>query len=263
MFGLFFKFLLALIYGFLLWFFLDSAYWFLITPKPNKCDSIKFKESSFFNKLFIQIPRQIGIDRANFDKNVFDASGLILFEGKQGFGKTISMIRYASLLKARFPEALVVSNTKTIFNDIDLYGWKPLTDTKNGKFGVIVLLDEISIWFNNRNYKNFPPEMIQVITQNRKNRRVILGTCQNLTMCDKAIRLQTTCIVKAFTLCNCITINLWQIPDFDSEGNIVKRRFKKITWFVQDDFLRSCYDTYSVIDTLSTTGFMERSNNGD
>lgn len=250
------KFLFWAVFCSCLYIIADSIYWFFISPK-YPCEPIRFKESSKFYQLFVLLPRMLGKDRANLDTNSFNAHGLILFEGKQGFGKTISMVRYANLLKAKFPESIVISNTKTIFNDIDLYGWRPLLDVNNGKYGVICLLDEISIWFSNRNYKNFPPELLQIITQNRKNRRVILGTCQNVSMCDKAIRLQATYVVKCYTF-SCITFNVWSVPDFDSEGNLLKRKFKKITWFVQDEFLRECYDTYSVIESLSSTGFVER-----
>lgn len=256
MFKLLFLFFFLGFVGAFLWVFLDSFYWFFKFPKFPQ-EPIKYKVGGFFYKIFVLLPYMIGYDRSQFDVNSFNAHGLIIFEGKQGTGKTISMIRYANLLKARFPESIVVSNTKTIFNDIDLYSWQPLVNVNNGRYGVICLLDEISIWFSNRNYKNFPPELLQVITQNRKNRRVILGTAQNITMVDKAIRLQSTCIVKCYTF-GPVTFNFWSVPEFDSEGNILKRRFKKFDWFVQDRFLRESYDTYSVIESLSRTGFKDR-----
>ena len=45
-----------------------------------------------------------------------------------------------------------------------------------GVQGVICLIDEMQNWFSSNQSKNFPPEMLQVVTQNRKNRRVIMGS---------------------------------------------------------------------------------------
>ena len=45
---------------------------------------------------------------------------------------------------------------------------------KNGINGVIVVMDELQNWFSSNDSKNFPPEMLSVITQNRKNRRMVL-----------------------------------------------------------------------------------------
>lgn len=250
-------FILMILICSLLWLYCDSFYHYFITPKQLQ-EPIVFRPYGFLHKFFIDLPKQIGIDRANFDRNSFSASGLIIFTGKQGFGKTISMVEYASKLKATFPESKVISNTDLIFQNAKIDSWQPLTSYNNGKYGVIACLDEISIWFSNRNFKNFPPEMLQVITQNRKNRRVILGTAQNLSMVDKSIRLQCTEQRKCMTFFGCLTVVFRSIPEFDCEGNLVKSKFKSMYWFVQSDFLRSCYDTYSVIDTLNKVGFKER-----
>ena len=42
---------------------------------------------------------------------------------------------------------------------------------------------------------------------------------------------------------------------FDSEGALIKTKFLGIYYFVHDDELRNCYDTYAVVDYLSKSGF--------
>ena len=59
-------------------------------------------------------------------------------------------------------------------------------------FGVICCLDEMQNWFSSNQSRDFPPEMLQVITQNRKNRRVIFGTAQTFNRLSKPIREQAT-----------------------------------------------------------------------
>ena len=111
-----------------------------------------------------------------------------------------------------------------------------------------------------RNKDNaFDTRMMQTITQNRKNKRVILGTCQNFSMVDKQIRLQTTEIRKCYTFLGCLTLVFCSVPDMDSEGNLLKKRFKRIYWFVQDDVLRATYDTYACISALGRIGFYNES----
>ena len=253
------SFLFCIFLGFFLWFFLEILYFYIKSPKGLKSKVI-YKPYGFWHKILLDFPRQFGIDLARRDINYFNASGLIIFEGKQGSGKTISAVRECSLLKARFPECKVYSNTDLIFQDGGLVDWTPLTQLENGIYGMVYLLDEISIWFNNRAWKGsngkggFPPEMLQVVTQNRKNRRLIIGTAQSAQMCDKTIRLQANYFVKCGTLLGCITYQLWRVPEWDSDGNLIKMHFKRLTWFVQSDFLRSCYDTYACIKTLDKVG---------
>lgn len=251
--------LLSILLGLLLWFFSEITLFYIISPKGYKAPNV-YKPYGFFHKVFLDFPRQFGKDLAARNVNFFNASGLIIFEGRQGSGKTISAVRECSLLKARFPECKVYSNTELIFQDGGLVDWKPLTQLDNGIYGMVYLLDEISIWFNNRNWKGsngrggFPPEMLQVVTQNRKCKRLIIGTAQSAQMCDKTIRMQANYFVKCGTILGCITWQNWRVPEWDSDGNLVKMHFKRFTWFVQSDFLRSCYDTFATIKTLDSVG---------
>ena len=256
-------FIFCLFLGFFLWFFCEIALFYIISPKGYKAPNL-YKPYGFFHKLFLDFPRQFGRDLARRDVNFFNASGLIIFEGRQGSGKTISAVRECSLLKARFPECKVYSNTDLIFQDGGLVDWTPLTKLSNGIYGMVYLLDEISIWFNNRNWKGkgkdnkggFPPEMLQVVTQNRKNKRLIIGTAQSAQMCDKTIRMQANFFVKCYCLLGVIVFQVWRVPEWDSDGNLLKMHFKRFDWFVQTDFLRSCYDTYAVINTLHDVGMV-------
>jgi len=252
-------FLLCLLLGVVLWFVCETMLFYFISPKGRK-EKLLYKPFGFWHKLFLDLPRQFGKDIAKRDVNFFNASGLIIFEGPQGSGKTISAVREISLLKARFPECKCYSNTDLIFQDGGLVDWTPLTVLDNGIYGLAFLLDEISIWFNNRAWKGaggkggFPPEMLQVITQNRKCKRLIIGTAQSANLCDKQIRIQATYFVRCYTLFGCLTIQHWRKPEWDSDGNLIKMHHKKFSWFVQDDFLRSCYDTFATIKTLHEVG---------
>ena len=217
----------------------------------------KVKKHGFFRKIFIDAPKQIVEDKFNQDPDFFTHQGLIIFEGRQGSGKTTSMVYEAMQLQKEFPLAKCTSNLAYTHQDIALNDWRMLINYKNGIKGVIVMMDELQNWFSSNDSKNFPPEMLQVITQNRKNRRVILGTAQNFYLLSKAIRTQTTEVRRCITLLGCITIVKRVEPILDAQGDVLEWKNKGMYFFVHDKKLRESYDTYKVIERLQKVGFKE------
>ncbi len=217
----------------------------------------RVKKHNFFRKLFIDTPHQFVIDLFDREPDFFKYQGLIIFEGRQGAGKTISMIEYAMRMQEEYPLAKCCSNLAYKYEDNKLKDWRMLMHYKNGKQGVIVIMDELQNWFSSNDSKNFPPEMLGVITQNRKNRRIILGTSQNFYLLAKAIRSQATEVRRCTTLLGCLTIVRRAEPILDSEGNVAEWKNRGMYFFVHNKKLRDSYDTYKVIENLSKSGFKE------
>ena len=105
--------------------------------------------------------------------------------------------------------------------------------------------------------KTFLLKCCGVITQNRKNRRIILGTSQNFYLLAKAIRSQATEVRRCTTLLGCLTIVRRAEPILDSEGNVAEWKKRGMYFFVHNKKLREAYDTYKVIENLSKSGFKE------
>lgn len=160
----------------------------------------KVKKHSFFRKIFIDAPKQIVEDKFNQDPDFFTHQGLIIFEGRQGSGKTMSMVEFIIRMQKEYPLAKTTTNFGLVSQNKALKDWKMLIDYKNDKQGVIVGMDELQNWFSSNDSRNFPPEMLGIITQNRKNRRIILGTSQNFYLLAKAIRSQATEVRRCTTL---------------------------------------------------------------
>lgn len=161
------------------------------------------------------------------------------------------------LMQKEYPSCKVLTNLAYTKEDIALNHWKQLVDFKNGIYGVIAAIDELQNWFSSNQSKNFPPEMLQVITQNRKNRRVILGTAQNFYMLAKNIRSQCTEVRECFTIFGSLTIVRKREPVLDNDGNVVEWKNRGMYFFVHDKELRDSYDTYKVIESLKNSGFIE------
>lgn len=215
----------------------------------------------FLIKHYLLLPYYVGVDIARKNPNYFKPHGVIIFTGHQGYGKSISMFQYATSLKADYPLVKILSNTKFILTDFYLSHWKILTTFDNGEEGVIAIIDELQNWFNSKQSKNFPPEMLSTITQCRKSKRIVLGTAQQFYMISKDIRTQCTEVRECFTLFGRLTIVVRKEPIVDNEGDVLKLRFKGIYSFVQTDKLRDSYDTYATIKNLSDSGFYERKKN--
>lgn len=229
----------------------------------KKGEHYKVKEHGFFRKLFIDLPHRISQDRFSRDPEFFKYQGLIIYEGRQGNGKTIAMMYDARRMIKEYPKAKCLCNIDYKFQDETLDDWTKLVDYKNGIYGIVAIMDELQNWFSSNQSKNFPPEMLQVITQNRKNRRVILGTSQNFYLLAKAIRSQATEVRRCATFFGAVTIVRKFEPVLDSEGNVVEFKRRGWYWFVHDEELRNSYDTYHVVESLRKSGFQERALPGD
>lgn len=226
-------------------------------PKGNRRRLVK---PSLLKKIFILMPKQYIEDLFSRPADFFPYQGMIIFEGRQGSGKTISMVRYMKDMQYEFPDALCTTNLAFTDENKPLKTWTMLIDYKNGYKGVIVAMDELQNWFSSNDSKNFPPEMLSLITQNRKNRRIILGTSQNFYLLAKAIRSQATEVRRCATYFGCLTVVRRLEPILDSEGNVVEWKKRGIYCFVHDKELRDSYNTWKVIENLRKSGFKENVN---
>lgn len=192
------------------------------------------------------------------DPSYFRHQGCIIFTGRQGRGKTIAMVEQCMCYQREYPLANCITNLNYKYQDDVLSDWRQLIDYKNGIHGVICLIDETQNWFSSNQSRNFPPEMLEVITQNRKNRRVILGTAQSFNRLAKPLREQATEVRKCFTVFGCFTFVKRVIPELDSNGDVTKWNLRGFYFFPHTSELRNAYDTYQVIESLRESGFIER-----
>lgn len=216
------------------------------------------KKKSFFRRIFIDFPKRFTDDLFDKDPEFFKYQGLIIFEGRQGSGKTMSMVEFIKRMQEEYPLAKTTTNFGLKSQNKELKDWRMLIDYKNDKQGVIVGMDELQNWFSSNDSKNFPPEMLGIVTQNRKNRRIILGTSQNFYLLAKAIRSQATEVRRCSTFFGCLTVVKRVEPILDSEGNVQEWKNRGMYFFVHSKELRNAYDTYKVIENLRKSGFKEQ-----
>ncbi len=125
-------------------------------------------------------------------------------------------------------------------------GIESLTKYENGEFGVIYFIDEIHLEFNSLESKNVPIEVMIEVSQQRKQRKHIIGTSQVYMRMAKALREQIKNVVICKNVLGCLQINRLVNGETAREvdGELKFDTTKLFLWFHSPDLYNS-YDTYA------------------
>lgn len=183
---------------------------------------VRFPDPQYYFIMVEQVNIPLGINhcrdisRMSFAKtHEFPYQGLWIFSGAQGTGKTLTMMHVLYEMHRSFPDAIIVSNISVY--GIPTYPYSGLSDFDryaNGEKGCIFVIDEIHSLFSSLESAGMSPAQIQVWSQNRKNRRVILGTSQRFNRVAKPLREQ--CAIHYQCLKHIPIINLYRYRAFDA-----------------------------------------------
>lgn len=216
--------------------------------------------------------------KARRNPEFFWPTGTQVYCGKQGSGKTVSCVKHLLDLKKRYPKAIVVSNialnyykplrfttkeqvkalithekfepTKhyVFFSDMEQLSIA-LTGVNNGNKGVIYIIDEIHTYFNALDSKNIPMYVFTEISQQRKQRKLIIGTSQLFLRMAKPLREQCDNLIVCNTILGIFTIQkaydgMSLTQDYDGS---LKGELKKVGWFWHNRKIRNAFDTYQKV----------------
>lgn len=222
----------------------------------------------FFRNLFLYLRwAYVDLFRAiKGGRKQFKEFGLTMFCGRQGGGKTISMVDYLERMRAKYPACHIYSNFGYVGQTGELKGWEMLLSERNGEDGVIFAIDEIHAEFSSNAWKDFPPELLREISQQRKQKVKIIASAQVFK--DVAVQLRRQC----FDIVECRTVGgrwtfqrCFDAEDYNAyvESNAtaekkfkVHRKYRRS--FVQTDRIRELFDTYAKIEAMRKVGFQAR-----
>jgi len=214
--------------------------------------------------------------KARRDKDFFRPTGTQVYVGAQGSGKTISAVKHTLQIKKRYPKSILVSNLSLpgmkahnfsdassltaavsemdslveyiAYQDIDQLSLA-LVLVNNDKYGVIYVVDEIHTYFNALDSKNIPMFVFTEISQQRKQRKVIIATSQLFLRLAKPFREQCDNIIVCRTLLGVLTLQAaydGMSLDQDYSGKLTGN-LKRRGWFVHTRELRDSYDTFQKV----------------
>lgn len=206
-------------------------------------------------RLLIDFPEKLVLDWFASDPDAFMQYGVHIFAGEQGSGKTIAAIHFILMLLRRYPACKFYSNIEINGQDGKVTQPEDFVMKNNGEKGMIVFLDEIQNWFSSMESKDFPVEVLQDICQQRKQRKIFVGTSQIFTRVTKAIREQTSVLYLPFTVAGCLTfVRVYSIK-LNSDGMLKKKTLRKMYFFVHTEELRNAYNTLERVERLVNQGF--------
>lgn len=175
------------------------------------------------------------------------------------------MVEYLDRMAELYPDAIIVTNFNYIKQDMPFTSWRQFTEVRNGLDGVIFAIDELQNEYNSNNWKDFPEDLLSVVTMQRKQRIKIVATSQVFTRVVKQLREQCYEVVECKTF-----LGRWtkqRCYDADDYNYIVdnptpERKFRtRKKWkysFVQSNFIRNLFDSYAVVESIKQKEFIYR-----
>lgn len=159
------------------------------------------------------------------------------------------MVHYFKKIISDYPKAIVVTNIEFNFdipNQIIQYSGFDDFQIENGIYGVIYLLDEIHLILNSLESKGVPLSVIVELSQQRKQRKLILGSSQVYSRMAKPLREQIRNVIVCKNLFGVFQLN-YLIDAFEtkegSDGKLDVKKMKTSFFFHRKEDYTN-YDTY-------------------
>lgn len=242
---------------FILFFYWYFYYRIIDKIKPLKSDSTlaRIKKPGILKRIFYMFPKQLSYDILTQDPDAFNDFGIHIVCGHQGAGKTVTACYLIREWQRKYSKLKVYSNIKYDRLNGRIEKWQDLLLNNNGIYGCVNFIDEIQVWFSSVENSKLPPQLLGEISQQRKQKKAIVGTAQVFSKVSKALREQTHFVYLPRTYFNCITV-VWRTraEDYDADKNKFKGK-KGVFFFVHDKELRECYDTFEKVQKYTETEF--------
>ena len=230
----------------------------------------------------ITYKHQFNIDHPHY----FKPSGCRMFVGSQGSGKTLSGVNYCYNLMAEYPRLLLVTNvamrdypfnarlcgdnivrmlgTNDVVNTdyvsnptnprvcVEYSGLDCLKYINNGEYGVLYFVDELHLELNSLESKNIDIDIITEISQQRKQRKHIVGTSQVFQRLAKPVREQIKDVIQCRCFFGCIQFN--KLLDGETAVEVnghLKADCRARILYIHNPDMYGRYDTYAKMRRLN------------
>lgn len=191
--------------------------------------------------------------------------GIYGYFGLPGKGKTMAMTWELERLRRKYKDKIYIMTNYFYENqDFEFNSWKQLLKTYDKP--LVLAWDEVQNEFTSRNFKDFPVELLTILTQNRKGNGVrILYSAQRYNRVDKVFRELTHYAIMCNTILGRLTrLRYYHWEDYEqlnTTTNVdmkVKIRQTKTISFVQSDKLRNLYNSYKMLESAKSKEYLSR-----
>ena len=254
----------ALLFGALAYFLIRYHF----NPLRLRVDDLR---APYIKNRWLDLFRWLLVDFLERDlhRGEFNEYGFTFYVGRQGAGKTISMVRYLELMKEKYPKCIIVTNFAYYRSDHIMTDWRDMLTLRNGTDGIIFAIDEIHSEYSAKSWNDVPESLLSEVSQQRKQRVQIVATAPVFTRVATPLREQAATVVSCSTWAGRLTRNreydALQYAMIVENPVAVKRKVKPLhkTSFVQSDALRACYDTFEKIRRMEKIQFSPRKDRGE
>lgn len=205
--------------------------------------------------LYWKIKDVIEVFKNRKDKKIH-LYGIYGYFGLPGQGKTMSMSWELMNLRKKYGDSIYIFTNYGFKQEDKVFdNWRMLLETYDKP--AVFAWDEVQNEFNSRDYKNFPVELLTLLTQNRKgNGKRIYYTAQRYNRVDKVFRELSFMVGDCRTKFGRYTRVKWfDTEDYEQLQNSyrvedkMKIKCYKKDKFIQDDDIRNCYDSYQMLES--------------
>ena len=160
--------------------------------------------------------------------------------------ETDELVRDVTLINIKGEIRTEIDKIKDVKIVVAYDGLDCIKELSNGMEGVLYLIDEIHLEFNSLESKNIPIEIMVEVSQQRKQRKHIVGTSQVYMRLAKPLREQIDTVVICKNFLSCIQWNtvINGKTATEENGKLQAEIIKKFLWFHRPDLYNS-YDTYA------------------
>lgn len=191
--------------------------------------------------------------------------GIRGYFGLPGKGKTMALVNELETYRKKYADKVYITTNFNYLNqDFEFESWEQLLEVYDKP--LVVAWDEVQNEFNSRDFKNFPTDLLTLLTQNRKGNGIqILYTAQRYNRVDKVFRELTHYAVSCNTILGRLTkLRYYHWEDYEQLHNLtnvdmkVKIRPIKTISFIQTDDIRNLYDSYKMLESAKSKKYMTR-----
>lgn len=191
------------------------------------------------------------------DKDFFEPIGTQVYVGEQGSGKTLSMVYHLLKVANQYPKAKIVSNIKITSLDSSRIVYFSRFDElltimrtlRNGTNGIIYIIDEMHNYFHSHDSKSVPLWVVNIFSQQRKQRILVLGTAQVWEDIIKTVRDRAQYVMECSRLFGIQFQRLLIAQDRENIYGQEKMKVKKLGFFIPSNRLYDSFDTFALIDS--------------
>lgn len=215
--------------------------------------------------VFLDFPRWVLVDMLRFKTRKF--WGIYQFVAMPGEGKTLSMVAHMEREIKRWGKENIHIATNFFYahEDRRITHWVDIIEAaryaRDKDMYCIVAIDEIHTTFDSSDWKSFPPEMLSLLSFNRKFHLEFLCSAQIYDRIPKKIRD----IANYTVICE----NTWGFDrhfvnryytkaHYDTKFDGKRKNCDMIYTYVASDYLYSLYDTRAQVDRMSVDAEKEK-----